>query len=73
MTGNYIFYSTYFDVELLRVHTLGLNENNIEFNVIEKTLYQSAKSPLGVTFEADLHILETDLKKADEILRALNF
>lgn len=71
MTTNYIFHSTCYDKELLRKQVICLNDNTIDYQLVDKETRTHARAPLGSYFEVEIHICENDFEKADLLLRDL--
>lgn len=68
MSKKYIFHSSCFDKELLRKQLMCLNDNFIDYQIINKEEKTDARSPLGGYFESEIHILESDFERADSLL-----
>ena len=66
---NYIFYNACFDMELLRRQVILLNDNKIDFQIIDIQSRPSARAPLSSYFEAEIHVLESDFEKADKLMK----
>lgn len=69
----YIFYITFYDKELLRRAVILLSENNIDFQINDKTSSGSIRAPLSVYFEADIHIISSDFDRASALLQDPDF
>jgi hypothetical protein len=69
MIKNYIFHSTCFDKELFRKQVICLNENLIDYQLINKVNKIQARAPLSGYFETEFHICENDFEKADQLLK----
>ena len=68
MKKNYIFHSACFDKELFRKQLIILNENSIDYQVVNKSNAPSARAPLSSFFEAELFVAENDFEKAEQLL-----
>lgn len=68
MKKNYIFHSSCFDKELFRKQLIILNENSIDYQVVNKSNAPSARAPLSSFFEAELFVAEIDFEKAEQLL-----
>ncbi len=71
MDGRYIFYSSFFDKELLRRVVMVLDENAIDYRTTEKSIKSHFRAPLSGYFEVEIHISEIDFDKADELLKSI--
>lgn len=71
MTKNYIFHSSCFDQEIFRRQVIILNENLIDFQIVNKSNTPSARAPLSSFFEAEIHVAENDFEKADLLLKSV--
>ncbi len=71
MTKNYIFHSACFDKELLRKQVICLNDNRIDYQLVNNAGKTQARAPLGGYHETELHICENDFEKADHLLKDL--
>ena len=66
--NEYIFFSTYYDKEILRQTIFVLEKEHIDFKVINKTNHGSARAPLSVYIEADVLVFNGDFERAIKIL-----
>lgn len=66
--SNYLYYSTYYDKELLRMKTIVLNDNSIDYKLLPKSDHVHARAPLSGYFEMEIHISEKDFEKAEKLL-----
>lgn len=64
----YIFFSTFFDKEVLRRTVILLNEKNIDFRLNNKSNSLSGRAPLSTYIEEDLFICENDFDRAAALL-----
>jgi hypothetical protein len=64
----YIFFSTFFDKEVLRRTVILLNEKNIDFRLNNKSNSPSGRAPLSTYIEEDLFIGENDFDRAAALL-----
>ena len=71
MNKKYIFHSTCFDRELFRLQLIALNDNGIDFKVVNKESRAHARAPLSGYFESEIHVGENDFEKADQLLKEL--
>jgi len=71
MTKNYIFHSTCYDKELLRKQVICLNDNKIDYQIVNKESKTQARAPLSGYYEKELHVCENDFEKADFLLKDL--
>ena len=68
MKSNYIFHHSCYDKEILRRQIIVLNDNQVDFKIINKDMKAQFRAPLSGYFEAELHISEQDFDKADKLL-----
>ncbi len=68
---NYRFHSACFDRELFRKQVMALDENGIDYQVINKESRAHARAPLSGFFESEIYIYENDFEKADQLLKEL--
>lgn len=71
MKRTYIFYSACYDKELFRRQVIILNENSIDFKIINNSNPTSSRAPLSSFFEAEIHVAEIDYEKAERLLRQI--
>ncbi len=71
MKKKYIFHSSNFDKELLRKRIILLNDNSIDYKIITQSNKTHFRAPLSGYFEAEIHVLEKDFEKADQLLTSL--
>jgi len=71
MRKNYIFHSTCYDKELLRKQVICLNDNKIDYHLVNKESQTQARAPLSGYHETEIHICENDFEKADPLLKEL--
>lgn len=71
MKRTYIFYSACYDKELFRRQVIILNENSIDFKIINKSNPTSSRAPLSSFFEAEIHVAGIDYEKAERLLRQI--
>ena len=71
MKKNYLFHSACFDRELLRKQIIILDENRLDYKVVNMENHRHARAPLSGYFESEIHICENDFKKADRLLKKL--
>jgi hypothetical protein len=71
MQKNYIFHSACFDRELFRKQVIALDENGIDYKVINRENKAHARAPLSGYFESEIHVHENDYEKADRLLKEL--
>lgn len=71
MKHKYVFHSTSYDRELLRKQLIVLNDNGIDYKVVNKESKAHARAPLSGYFESEIHVHENDFKKADQLLKEL--
>ena len=71
MKKKYFFQSTCFDKELFRRQLIILNENSIDYQVVNKSNKTSVRAPLSSYFEAELLVTENDFEKAEQLLSQL--
>lgn len=70
--NNYLYYSTYFDKELLRMKTILLNDKSIDYKLVNKSGTTHVRAPLSGYFEIEIHISEKDFEKAEKILNGVD-
>ena len=68
MEKKYIFHSSCFDKDLFQKQLIILNENDIDYKVVNIKSKSPIRAPISGYFEAELHLLEHDFKKADKLL-----
>lgn len=68
---NYIYHHTCFEKELLRKQMLLLNENSIDFKVIDRGITTRHRAPLSGYFSAEIHVIYKDFDTANKLLRSL--
>lgn len=71
MKKEYIFHSTCYDKDLLRKQVIALDENGIDYRVVNKVSKSQARAPLSGYFESEIHIYENNFEKADSLLKKL--
>ncbi len=72
MNNKYIFHSSCFDKELFRKQIIILNENTIKYKIIEISGKSQFRALLSGYFEVEIHILEKDFEKVNELLNSIN-
>jgi len=68
---DYVFLNTFYDKEMLRIGMFILEQEQIDFQVVNKTTHGSVRAPLSVYFEADIQVLSRDFEKAAILLERL--
>jgi hypothetical protein len=71
MDSKYVFHSSCFDKELFRKSLIILNENSIDYKIIEKSTKTQFRAPLSGHFEIEIHINKNDFEKASELLNEI--
>ena len=71
MEPDFIFHSASFDIELFRRQIIVLDENGIDYKVINKQSVRYARAPLSNQLESEIYIHKTDFEKADRLLKKL--
>jgi len=68
MNKKYIFHSSCFEKELLRKQLTILNDNLIDFKLVDNSSKTQYRAPLSGYFEVQIHIKENDFEKANKLL-----
>ena len=66
---DYILYNTYYDKEVLRKVIILLNDEKIDFKILNKSTGGSFRAPQSVYVEADLMILRSDYQIAANLIK----
>ncbi len=64
----FVFFSTYYDKELLRQAVILLNENGCKYRILDRSSHPTGRAPLSRYIETDLLITINDFDKAAELL-----
>ncbi len=72
MDKKYVFHSSCYDKELLLKKVILLNDNSIDFKTIEKSSKTQFRAPLSGYLEVEIHIVEDDFEKANELLSMID-
>jgi hypothetical protein len=71
MEKKYIFCNSCFDKELLRKQTIILNDNKVDYKIINKATNAQYRAPQSVYFEAEVHVLDKDFERTERLLNAI--
>ena len=66
---DYIFHSTFYDKELLNKIVIFLDDNKINYQLVNIENHTQARAPLSGYFENELYIHKADYEKVDRMLK----